>query len=38
LTESAPPSWSEVTDLGHGIHAIDTGFIRPLFDASHLIV
>ncbi len=38
MTESAPPDWSEVTDLGHGIHAIDTGFIRPLFDASHLIV
>jgi hypothetical protein len=25
-------------DLGHGITAIDTGFQRPLFDASHLIV
>lgn len=25
-------------DLGHGIHAIDTGFVRPQFDASHLIV
>jgi glyoxylase-like metal-dependent hydrolase (beta-lactamase superfamily II) len=25
-------------DLGHGISAIDTGFHRPLFDASHLIV
>jgi glyoxylase-like metal-dependent hydrolase (beta-lactamase superfamily II) len=24
--------------LGHGIHAIDTGFVRPYFDASHLIV
>ncbi|MFI5008516.1 MAG: MBL fold metallo-hydrolase, partial [Solirubrobacterales bacterium] len=24
--------------LGHGIHAIDTGFVRPDFDASHLVV
>ena len=35
---SAPVRWSEVTDLGDGIWAVDTGFIRPLFDASHLIV
>ena len=35
---TAPVRWSEVTDLGHGIWAVDTGFIRPLFDASHLIV
>ena len=27
-----------VEDLGHGIHAIDTGFVRPYFDASHLVV
>jgi glyoxylase-like metal-dependent hydrolase (beta-lactamase superfamily II) len=25
-------------DLGHGITAIDTGFQRPFFDASHLLV
>ncbi|HXK11744.1 MAG TPA: MBL fold metallo-hydrolase [Vicinamibacteria bacterium] len=25
-------------DLGHGITAIDTGFVRPFFDASHLLV
>jgi glyoxylase-like metal-dependent hydrolase (beta-lactamase superfamily II) len=25
-------------DLGHGITAIDTGFTRPFFDASHLLV
>jgi glyoxylase-like metal-dependent hydrolase (beta-lactamase superfamily II) len=25
-------------DLGHGITAIDTGYIRPSFDASHLVV
>jgi glyoxylase-like metal-dependent hydrolase (beta-lactamase superfamily II) len=35
---SADASWSEVEDLGEGIWAIDTGFKRPLFDASHLIV
>ncbi len=29
---------SHTTDLGHGITAIDTGFIAPLFDASHLIL
>jgi glyoxylase-like metal-dependent hydrolase (beta-lactamase superfamily II) len=27
-----------VTDFDHGISAIDTGFFRPRFDASHLIV
>jgi glyoxylase-like metal-dependent hydrolase (beta-lactamase superfamily II) len=26
------------SNLGHGIHAIDTGFVRPQFDASHLVV
>jgi glyoxylase-like metal-dependent hydrolase (beta-lactamase superfamily II) len=25
-------------DLGHGITAVDTGYQRPLFDASHLVV
>jgi glyoxylase-like metal-dependent hydrolase (beta-lactamase superfamily II) len=25
-------------DLGHGITAVDTGFQRPFFDASHLVV
>jgi glyoxylase-like metal-dependent hydrolase (beta-lactamase superfamily II) len=29
---------SIVTDFEHGISAIDTGFFRPRFDASHLIV
>lgn len=28
----------DVVAHGHGIHAIDTGFVRPRFDASHLIV
>ena len=32
------PSPSATEDLGHGITAIDTGYVRPLFDASHLIV
>ena len=27
-----------VEDLGHGIHAIDTGFHRPRFDAAYLVV
>lgn len=31
-----PPDWAE--DLGHGIHAIDTGFQRPRFDAAYLMV
>ena len=35
---SDPVRWAEVTDLGDGIWAVDTGFRRPLFDASHLIV
>jgi glyoxylase-like metal-dependent hydrolase (beta-lactamase superfamily II) len=30
------PAWLE--PLGHGIHAIDTGFLRPRFDAAYLIV
>ncbi len=33
---SDPVRWAEVTDLGDGIWAVDTGFKRPLFDASHL--
>jgi len=34
--ESAPGAAFE--DLGHGITAIDTGYVRPRFDASHLLV
>ncbi len=30
------PDWAE--DLGHGVHAIDTGFHRPRFDAAYLVV
>jgi glyoxylase-like metal-dependent hydrolase (beta-lactamase superfamily II) len=33
---SAPEAAFE--DLGHGITAIDTGYVRPRFDASHLLV
>jgi glyoxylase-like metal-dependent hydrolase (beta-lactamase superfamily II) len=29
---------STLADLGHGIHAVDTGFVRKNFDASHLLV
>lgn len=29
---------AHITDLEHGISAIDTDYLRPLFDASHLIV
>lgn len=31
-------SGADVTDYADGISAIDTGFFRPRFDASHLIV
>jgi len=32
-------AWSMASeDLGHGITAIDTGFHRPFFDASHLLI
>ena len=30
------PSWAE--DLGHGVHAVDTGFHRDRFDAAYLLV
>jgi len=33
---SALPAWA--VSLGHGIHLIDTGFHRPVFDAAYLIV
>ena len=32
------PDLPFVQTLGHGIHAIDTGFHRPMFDASYLLV
>jgi glyoxylase-like metal-dependent hydrolase (beta-lactamase superfamily II) len=33
-----PASLPFVEPLAHGVHVIDTGFVRPRFDASHLIV
>ena len=33
-----PDRLSFVQTLDHGIHAIDTGFHRPVFDASYLII
>lgn len=36
MTSSAFPDWLQ--PLGDGIHAIDTGFVRPRFDAAYLIV
>lgn len=33
-----PLAPEDVVAHGHGIHAIDTGFVRPRFDASHLVV
>lgn len=30
------PAWAD--DLGHGVHAIDTGFHRARFDAAYLLV
>jgi glyoxylase-like metal-dependent hydrolase (beta-lactamase superfamily II) len=35
---STPTPWSDVTDLGDGLWAVDTHLTRPLFDASHLLV
>ena len=32
------PSLPFVQTLAHGIHVIDTGFHRPMFDASYLMV
>ena len=33
-----PATATASEDLGHGISAIDTGYVRPRFDASHLVV
>lgn len=35
---STPTDPHNVEHLGHGVHAIDTGFQRPRFDAAYLIV
>ena len=36
MNPSTLPAWLE--PLAHGIHVIDTGFVRPRFDAAYLIV
>jgi len=36
MNPSTLPAWLE--PLAHGIHVIDTGFVRPHFDAAYLIV
>jgi glyoxylase-like metal-dependent hydrolase (beta-lactamase superfamily II) len=33
-----PASLPAFEDLGHGLTAIDTGYVRPFFDASYLVV
>jgi len=33
-----PATATASEELGHGITAIDTGYVRPRFDASHLVV
>ena len=38
LTETAERVLSLITDFGHGIYAIDSGFGRPGLDAVHLMV
>jgi len=35
---SLPPLPHYITDYGHGIHAIDSGFGRPHFDAIHVVI
>ena len=38
LISSLPPAHTFVQRLDHDISVIDTGFVRELFDASHLIM
>lgn len=33
-----PHQSAHMTELGHGITAVDTDYVRPLLDASHLVV
>ena len=33
-----PAPGTAFEDLGHGITSIDTGYVRPRFDASHLLI
>jgi len=37
-SSSLPPASTFVQRIDHGISVIDTGFVRALFDASHLMV
>lgn len=36
VVNSQFPGWLQAT--GHGVHVVDTGFHRPLFDAAYLVV
>jgi glyoxylase-like metal-dependent hydrolase (beta-lactamase superfamily II) len=38
LMQNAAMGVPAFEELGHGITAIDTGYVRPSFDASHLVV
>ena len=38
ITSPLPPADTFVQRLDHGVSVVDTGFVRELFDASHLIV
>lgn len=35
---NTPKQTARITKLEHGISAIDTDYMRPLFDASHLVI
>lgn len=38
MNAATPPASPRVTELDYGISAIDTEYLRPLHDASHLLV
>ncbi|MGE0311895.1 MAG: MBL fold metallo-hydrolase [Lautropia sp.] len=38
MPAAASDSATPLHQLGHGIHAVDSGYVRPRFDAIHLIV
>ena len=38
MTEATRDALPWAQDLGHGVHAIDTGFHRPAFDAAYLVI
>lgn len=37
-TPSAMDKTPQIIDVGNGVHAIDTHYVRPLMDASHVVV